>query len=74
MLLFAFATDYHPSPDGIIAPGMHCSYTVAFTPDSLANYETELKVTAYYICVSSGSVIMRIAGFSVTRGHNENST
>jgi len=33
-----------PSADGLIAPGMHCTYTVTFSPDSLANYQDELRV------------------------------
>ena len=35
---------YFPGSEGLIAPGMHCSYVVKFTPDSLANYEDQLMV------------------------------
>ncbi len=33
-----------PTADGVVAPGLHASYTISFTPDSLANYQTDLKV------------------------------
>jgi len=42
-----------PTEDGLVAPGMSCSYTVRFTPDSLADFQDELKVRTYvrtYIC------------------------
>lgn len=33
-----------PTEDGLIAPGMQCSFTITFTPDSLANYSEEMQV------------------------------
>lgn len=36
-----------PTEDGLVAPGMSCSYTVKFTPDSLADFQDELKVHTY---------------------------
>lgn len=33
-----------PTDDGLVAPGMSCSYTVRFTPDSLADFQDELTV------------------------------
>ena len=35
---------HFPTDDGLVAPGMSCSYTVRFTPDSLADFQDELKV------------------------------
>lgn len=37
-------TGYFPGSEGLIAPGMYCSYVVTFTPDSLANYQEKLMV------------------------------
>ena len=42
--LFYFCPGSFPNVEGLIAPGMHCTYTVQFSPDSLANYQDELKV------------------------------
>ena len=42
---------YFPSREGLIAPGMHCSYVVKFTPDSLANYEEQFMVCTYAVHV-----------------------
>ena len=34
-----------PNADGIIAPGMSCSYSISFTPDSLADFSDKIKVS-----------------------------
>ena len=34
-----------PGPDSIIAPGMHASLRVSFTPDSLGNFTDTLKIS-----------------------------
>ena len=39
-----YTAGYFPGSEGLIAPGMYCSYVVRFTPDSLANYEEQLMV------------------------------
>ncbi len=36
---------YFPTEDGMIAPGMKCSFIVTFTPDSLASYRETMKVS-----------------------------
>ena len=38
-------SEFLPNADGLVAPGMQCTYTVTFTPDSLANYVEELRVS-----------------------------
>ena len=47
-ILLPYAGQF-PSADGLIAPGMHCTYTVTFSPDSLANYQDELRVLVYFV-------------------------
>ena len=41
---FAISTGTWPSASGSIAPGMTCTFTVAFKPDSLRDYDDELVV------------------------------
>lgn len=41
---FSICIDHFPNPEGLIAPGMHCSYIVKFTPDSLADYTDHIEV------------------------------
>ena len=55
-----------PSADGLIAPGMHCTYTVTFSPDSLANYQDELRVPVCFVyCnVSSRFYLAMFPGLS----------
>ena len=45
--LYTTYAGYFPGSEGLVAPGMHCSYVVKFTPDSLANYEDQLMVRTY---------------------------
>ena len=42
--LLPFVPGQTLNPEGLIAPGMHVSYAVTFTPDSLGNYHEEMKV------------------------------
>jgi len=44
-----------PSADCLIAPGMRCTYTVTFSPDSLANYQDELRVPVCFVYCSMSS-------------------
>ncbi|XP_019855733.1 PREDICTED: deleted in lung and esophageal cancer protein 1-like [Amphimedon queenslandica] len=36
-----------PNAEGIIAPGMSCSYSISFTPDSLADFSDKIKVLSH---------------------------
>lgn len=45
MFCFLHIAGYFPSSEGLIAPGMYCSYVVKFTPDSLTDYEEQLSVS-----------------------------
>lgn len=57
MLLGSF-----PTEDGLIAPGMQCSFVVTFTPDSLANYKEQMRVRA----IRHDSVNMLPSSLSIT--------
>eukprot|EP00731_Ephydatia_muelleri_P012089 Em0006g983a len=44
---FSICIDHFPNAEGFIAPGMHCSYKVRFTPESLADYDDHIKVVMH---------------------------
>ena len=51
---------HFPTEDGLIAPGIRCSFIITFTPDSLANYRESMKVninTMYVRTVVKGMLI-----------------
>ena len=63
-MYFTTLAGYFPGSEGLIAPGMHCSYVVKFTPDSLVNYEDQLmvhKCTCMHI-VFCTALVYRIVG------------
>ncbi len=61
-----FLAAYFPTPDGQIAPGMHCAYTVQFTPDSLADYKEDLTVSRLRQAVSSWSKCRHVSWDKLT--------
>ena len=47
VLVVPLYSAHFPNPEGVIAPGMTCSYSVQFLPDSLADFDDQLKVPTY---------------------------
>ena len=45
MIIVLFSAAHFPNAEGVIAPGMTCTYSVKFFPDSLADFEDEIKVS-----------------------------
>ena len=52
-----------PNVDGLVAPGMQCTFVVTFTPDSLANYQEEMRVCMYVVVLCS-----QVTGIVFTSG------
>ncbi len=45
-MIFVLSSVAHfPNAEGVVAPGMTCTYSVKFFPDSLADFEDEIKVS-----------------------------
>ncbi|XP_071812080.1 deleted in lung and esophageal cancer protein 1-like isoform X2 [Apostichopus japonicus] len=55
---FAIGLGKFPGEQGIVAPGMSCQYNIRFMPDSLMDFEDELKVQTQ----SSQPVVVQLQG------------
>ena len=45
MIIVLSSVAHFPNAEGVVAPGMTCTYSVKFFPDSLADFEDEIKVS-----------------------------
>ena len=57
MLFFVFIGQF-PGEHGLVAPGMSCHYAVRFAPDSLKDYDDEIRIQTQ----SSSPIIVPVQG------------
>ena len=57
MFFFVFIGQF-PGEHGLVAPGMSCHYAVRFAPDSLKDYDDEIRIQTQ----SSSPIIVPVRG------------